>query len=271
MLSNHLWLPCAVLPCADIEYLHCHIKFYPTALIYSNNFLIFSTDISVHNSVPSLVSLKWALDLELSSSLIFTTLYQLSLVEMISQVLMWFCLIWQFWSVDTAAWTEARRIQRLVLDSGGKAKACEPRGRAATWVLRLWQVLTRHPRHGGCPASLSARGLEWLWCPLGRQTWQAWVACMHAKSLQLCPTLCDPTDYSPPGSFVHEVSQARILECVAISFSRGSSWPRDGTWVSLYLLHLRLVLTTSTPWEAPGRPGIRVSQNGKYEGTPKPL
>ena len=181
MLSNHLWLPCAVLPCADIEYLHCHRKFYQTALIYSNNFLIFSTDISVHNSVPSLVSLKWALDLELSSSLIFTTLYQLSLIEMISQVLMWFCLIWQFWSVDTAAWTEARRIQRLVLDSGGKAKACEPRGRAATWVLRLWQVLTRHPRHGGCPASLSARGLEWLGRPLGRQTWQAWVACMLSR------------------------------------------------------------------------------------------
>ena len=41
--------------------------------------------------------------------------------------------------------------------------------------------------------SLSARGLEWLWCPLGRQTWQAWVACMHAKSLQLFPTLCDPS------------------------------------------------------------------------------
>ena len=35
--------------------------------------------------------------------------------------------------------------------------------------------------------------------------------CMHAKSLQLCPTLCDPMDYSPPGSSVHGISQARIL------------------------------------------------------------
>ena len=39
-------------------------------------------------------------------------------------------------------------------------------------------------------------------------------------------------DCSPPGSSVHEISQARILEWVAISFSRGSSQPRDQTWVS---------------------------------------
>ena len=41
----------------------------------------------------------------------------------------------------------------------------------------------------------------------------------HAKSLQLCPTLCDPMDYSPLGSSVHGVLQARILEWVSISFS----------------------------------------------------
>ena len=39
-------------------------------------------------------------------------------------------------------------------------------------------------------------------------------------------------NYSPPGSSVHGVLQARVLEWVAISFSRGSSWPRDWTWVS---------------------------------------
>ena len=52
---------------------------------------------------------------------------------------------------------------------------------------------------------------------------------LRAKSLQSCPTLCDPMDCSPPGSSVHGISQARILEWVAISFSTGSSWPRDGT------------------------------------------
>ena len=44
-------------------------------------------------------------------------------------------------------------------------------------------------------------------------------------------TLCDPVDYSLPGSSVHGILQARILEWVIISFSRGSSPPRDQTWV----------------------------------------
>ena len=45
-------------------------------------------------------------------------------------------------------------------------------------------------------------------------------------------TLCNPIDFSLPGSSVHGIFQARISEWVAISFSRGSSWPRDQTWVS---------------------------------------
>ena len=49
---------------------------------------------------------------------------------------------------------------------------------------------------------------------------------------QSCPALCDPVDCSPPGSSVHEIVQARILEWVAISSSRGSSQPRDRTRVS---------------------------------------
>ena len=49
---------------------------------------------------------------------------------------------------------------------------------------------------------------------------------------QSCPTLCDPIDCSLPGSSLHGILQARVLEWVAISFSRGSSQPRDWTWVS---------------------------------------
>ncbi|XDC86430.1 hypothetical protein R6Z07F_017603 [Ovis aries] len=49
---------------------------------------------------------------------------------------------------------------------------------------------------------------------------------------QSCPTLCDPVDCSPPGSSLHGILRARILEWVAISFSRGSSRPRDQTRVS---------------------------------------
>ena len=50
---------------------------------------------------------------------------------------------------------------------------------------------------------------------------------------QLCLTLCHPMDCSLPGSSVHGILQARILEWDAISFSRASSWPRDQTPVSM--------------------------------------
>ena len=49
---------------------------------------------------------------------------------------------------------------------------------------------------------------------------------------QSCTTLCDPMDRSPPGSSVHRILQASIVEWVAIPFSRESSRPRDWTWVS---------------------------------------
>ena len=48
-------------------------------------------------------------------------------------------------------------------------------------------------------------------------------SCMHAKSLQLCPILCNPMTGSPPDSSVHGILQARILVWVAIPFSSGSS------------------------------------------------
>ena len=48
----------------------------------------------------------------------------------------------------------------------------------------------------------------------------------------LSPTLCDPMDCSLSGSSIHGLFQARVLEWIAISFSRGSSQPRDPTWVS---------------------------------------
>ena len=56
------------------------------------------------------------------------------------------------------------------------------------------------------------------------------LACVLAP--QLCPTLCNPTNCSPPGSSVHGILQARTLGWVTISFSRGSSQLRDGTRVS---------------------------------------
>ena len=66
-----------------------------------------------------------------------------------------------------------------------------------------------------------------------------WILCLTTYSLcvyvlvaQLCPTLCKPMDYSPPGYSVQGILQARVIEWVAIPFSRGSSQLRDWTQVS---------------------------------------
>ena len=57
--------------------------------------------------------------------------------------------------------------------------------------------------------------------------------CVYVCSVaQLCLNLCDPIDCSPPGSSVHGIFQARILEWVDISYSRGSSQPRNCAYVS---------------------------------------
>ena len=64
---------------------------------------------------------------------------------------------------------------------------------------------------------------------------------------QQCLNLCDPMDYSPPGSSAHGILRARILEWVAISFSRGSSRPRIEPGSSS-------LQTDSLPTESPGKP-----------------
>ena len=71
---------------------------------------------------------------------------------------------------------------------------------------------------------------------------------------QSCLTLCDPRDYSPPGSSVHGVFQAGILEWVAISFSRKSSWHRGGICISCIgrrILYHRCLSQFSQPQNNP--------------------
>ena len=65
----------------------------------------------------------------------------------------------------------------------------------------------------------------------------------------LCPTLCNPMHYMPPGSSVHRIFQARILQWVAISSSRGSSPPRDQTHVSWVSCTGRQTLYYWVTWE----------------------
>ena len=66
----------------------------------------------------------------------------------------------------------------------------------------------------------------------------------------LCSTLCNSMDCSPPGSSVHGISQTRILEWVAISFSRGSSWLRKWTCTSCVSCTGRWILYHWATWEA---------------------
>ena len=79
-------------------------------------------------------------------------------------------------------------------------------------------------------------------------SWPEWCYLCLVWVAQSCPTLCNPMDCSLPGSSVHGIFQASILEWVAISFSRGSSWPRDRTQVS----H---TAADALPSEPPGKPG----------------
>ena len=73
----------------------------------------------------------------------------------------------------------------------------------------------------------------------------------HTKLLQSCLTLCDPMDYSPPGSPVHGILQVRILEWVAMPSSR-ASFPTQG--LNPHLLSLLRWQVGSLPLAPPGKP-----------------
>ena len=114
--------------------------------------------------------------------------------------------------------------------------------------------------------------------PMDRGAWQAtihgglkrvgydWVpAAAAAKSLQSCPTLCDPIDGSPPGSPVPGILQARTLDWVAISFSNAWKWKVKVTSLS----RVRLL---ETPWTAAHQapPFMGFSRQEYWSGVPLP-
>ena len=89
------------------------------------------------------------------------------------------------------------------------------------------------------------------------------AAAAAAKSLQLCPTLCDPIDGSPPGSPIPGILQARTLEWVAISFSNVSKCKVKGKSLS----RVRL---SATPWTAAYQapPSMGFSRQEYWSGVP---
>ena len=99
----------------------------------------------------------------------------------------------------------------------------------------------------------------------------------ESEVAQSCLTVCDPVDCSLPGSSIHGIFQARVLEWVVISFSRGYSWPRDWTRVSLIagrcfyrLSHgslikaIRLFVTTSPKTLSPRFYSVSVRTKAKF-------
>ena len=86
-----------------------------------------------------------------------------------------------------------------------------------------------------------------------------------AKSLQSCPTLCNPIDGSPPGSPIPGILQARTLEWVAISFSNAWRW-------KVKVKSLSRVLLPETPWTADYQapPSIGFSRQEYWSGVPLP-
>ena len=105
--------------------------------------------------------------------------------------------------------------------------------------------------------SVSYNNLQW------KRIWTTMLC--YAKSLQSCPTLCDPIDSSPPVFPVPGILQARTLEWVAISFSNAWKWKEKVKSLS----HVRLL---ATPWiaayQAP--PSIGFSRQEYWSGVPLP-
>ena len=112
---------------------------------------------------------------------------------------------------------------------------------------------------------------EWLYRPVYISIRSDWsdliyiIAAAAAKSLQLCPTLCDPRASSPPGSAIRGILQARTLEWVAISFSKAWKWKVKVRSLS----HVQLF---ATPWTAayPAPLSMGFSRQEYWSGWPLP-
>ena len=116
-----------------------------------------------------------------------------------------------------------------------------------------WKICIRCPQvhwtFSPLTSGIKSKGGVWgeRWGKAGRSGWSYSVKVLVAES---CPTLRDPMDGSPPGSSVHGISQARTLEWAAIPSSRGSSQPKEWTWVSWNCRPILYHLSHQEAWMA---------------------
>ena len=142
--------------------------------------------------------------------------------------------------------------RKLILRKENRAPAYS-RGRKGTLgTMMLNSVSQEHPQCLSCDVVLNTR-----WC-LRYST-------AASKSLQSCPTLCDPIDGSPPGSPVPGILQERTLEWVTISFSNAWQW-------KVKVKSLSCVRLLATPWTAAYQapPSMRFSKQEYWSGVPSP-
>ena len=151
--------------------------------------------------------------------------------------------------MDPANWEMLRsRWRGTKLPEMGQASGPKTTGRRLLWSAEWDQQreVPRPPREGGI-----LMREQHLVTEKPASGGQGCRACMRAKSLQSCPTLCNPIDWSLAGSSIHGILQARILEWVAKSSSRGSSQLRHHTCIYyLCLLHWQM---GSLPLAPPGK------------------
>ena len=132
--------------------------------------------------------------------------------------------------------------------------------RILEWVAMSFSRGSSQPRDRICISCIS-RGILYHWA-----TWKPLESlAAAAKLLQLCPTLCDPIDSSPPGSPVPGILQSRTLEWVTISFSSAWKWKVKVKSLS----HVRLFATLWTAaYQAP--PSMGFSRQEYWSGLPLP-
>ena len=134
-------------------------------------------------------------------------------------------------------WRLSNSLQPLGLYPPGSSVHGISQARILEWVAILFSRGSSRPRDQ-----------TQVYCIAGL----FFIKCVHAKSLESFLTLCNPMDHSPPGSSVHGIIQARILEWVAISFSRVSSWLRSPTNVSSISCIGKWIIYCCATWETHG-------------------
>ena len=137
----------------------------------------------------------------------------------------------------------------------------------AEWLLSCWWGVSQVARRRLHPS------LSWFYLYLPHfsffkyfKLFYSYAAAAAAKSLQSCPTLCDPIDGSPPGPLVPGILQARTLGWVAISFSNAWKW-------KVKVKSLRRVWLFATPWTAAHQapPPMGFSRQEYWSGVPSPF